>query len=366
VVGRDVVFHLEERRPFEMRVEGVFQRHVADVWSLDEFVVDSLVWLDDVGFRAVVFLWKFEPRVFEIAEFVGKIPWVDNFACECRGGSDLWRTEVDVVVFDTGATLEVAVEGSQRDRVRAGHVADTDTRATRGLGEVHTGSHQFGSPALTGQQFRGLLGAGCDDHLRFHVDLAAFEHLRGREDVRVATVRTGTDDDLVDLFARDLADRDDVIRHRRLGDEWLQIRKVDRDLVCVLGVLVGFEFDVLVFATEPREPVLGLLVGREDTGGRAEFGPHVRDGRPLGNREGLDAWAGVLEDFADATFHREPSQHLEDDVFRGRPRGQFAFEANLDNFRHFDVVGTTTHGDGDVEATRADSQLAEAAGGRRV
>jgi hypothetical protein len=43
VVGRDVVLHLQQDRPCQVRVEGVFQRHVADVGPLDEVVVDGLL-----------------------------------------------------------------------------------------------------------------------------------------------------------------------------------------------------------------------------------------------------------------------------------------------------------------------------------
>ncbi len=196
--------------------------------------------------------------------------------------------------------------------------------------------------------------------------LAALEHFRARQDVLVAAVCTGADHDLLDALAFDFADGHDVVRHARFGDERFELREIDGDLVGVLGVCVGFELLVVLLAAEPAEVIPRLLVGREDRGGRAELRPHVGDRRSLGDRQRLDAGAGVLEDLADAALDGEASQHLKDDILRGGPPFEFAFKSDVDDFRHLDVVGAAAHGDGDIETARADRKLAKPTGGRRV
>jgi len=366
VIRGDVVRHLQEHLTLDLGVERLADRRLADVRPLDEAVVHGLVGLDDVGFRAVVLVGEFEPGSVEVAEFVGEVPRVDDLAFDGRGGGDLGRTEVDGVVLDSGAPLEVAIERPQRDRIGGGDVTDPDTRPAGRLREVDPGRHQLGGPPLAGQKLRRLLRPRRDDHLGPHIDLAVLEHLRGREDVLVAAVGTRADDDLIDRLALDLADGDDVVRHRRRGDERFDLREVDHDLVGVLRVVVGRKVDVFVLATLAGEVVASLLVGREDRGGRAELRAHVRDRGPFGHRERLDARTGVLEDLADAALHREPAEHLEDDVLRGGPLGEFALESDVDYLGHLDVVGTAAHRDGDVEPARADRELAEPAGRRGV
>jgi len=51
---------------------------------------------------------------------------------------------------------------------------------------------------------------------------------------------------------------------------------------------------------------------------------------------------------------------VERHVLGGRPLGELAFEVDVDDFRHLDVVGAAAHRDGDVEATGADRELAAA------
>ncbi len=171
---------------------------------------------------------------------------------------------------------------------------------------------------------------------------------------------------MLDVRAGDFRDGHDVVGHGWLGNERLQLREVDDDFVVVLGVVVGLDFLVDVLAVEPGEVVLRVLVGREDRGGGTEFGAHVGDGRPLGNRQRLDAGAGVFEHLADAAFDGETAEQLENDVLGGGPVRQLAFETDVDDLGHLDVVRAAAHGDGDVETTGADGEFAQAAGGRRV
>ncbi len=307
VVGGDVVAHLQEDLALQVGVEGALYRHVTDVRPLYEVVVGCSHGVDEVGVALGVAGAHLEAGIGDVVMLL-QIAWVDDLAGDRRRRRHLGGGEVHRVVLDTGATLEVAVERTHRHGVRGGDVADADAGTTGGLREIHAGGHQFGDPSLAGEHLRGLLGAGGDDHVCRQVGRPALQHLRRRQDILVRAVRTGADDHLVDLGAGDFFDGDDVVRHRRLRDQRLDRREIDRDGVVVVGVGVRPEVDELVLTAEFGEEVTGALVGREQRGRRPEFGAHVGDRRPLGHRQRLHAGADELEHLADAAFHRQPTE----------------------------------------------------------
>ena len=69
---------------------------------------------------------------------------------------------------------------------------------------------------------------------------------RGPGDVRVAGVRAGADEDLLDLFLFDLTERLHVVRQMRAGHERLELGHVEFDDLVVLRVLVGQKLRVIL------------------------------------------------------------------------------------------------------------------------
>ena len=75
-----------------------------------------------------------------------------------------------------------------------------------------------------------------------------------------------------------------------------------------LGVRLD-QRDLLLGAAGQPQVVDGLLVDREDRGGRAELGAHVADRGAVGQRHRRDALAVELDELAD---HAVLAQHLGD------------------------------------------------------
>src|SRR3954449_5380018 len=122
-------------------------------------------------------------------------------------------------------------------------------------------------------------------------------------------------------------------------------------------------------APPPRrgEPLARLLVGREDGGGRAQLGDHVRDRAPLGHRQRRRPGAGELEYLALAAANGQLSQQLEDDVLGLHPRArQLTVEVDLDDLWAGDLEGVAAHHHRDIQAAGADRDHPERAAGRRV
>ena len=184
--------------------------------------------------------------------------------------------------------------------------------------------------------------------------------------VEVRSVRAAADEDLVERCSRDLPDRNDGVRAVGQRDERLQRGKIDVDGFVVGRVRVGFQRNEVALPAVHLQERTGLLVARKDGRRRAEFGPHVRDGSALVDRERRDAGARVFEDLSDAAARREPAQEFENDVFRGAPGRERSGQQHPDDPGHSDDERMSAHGHRDVESARADREHSEPAARRRV
>jgi hypothetical protein len=152
----------------------------------------------------------------------------------------------------------------------------------------------------------------------------------------------------------------------RLGDQRDERGQVDLGLLVVARAGIGAELDELVLAPLAAQEVPGLLVGREDRGGRTQLGDHVADGRPLGDRERGHPWAGELEDPIEAALDRVPLDEVKDEVLAGHPGRQLAAQMDADDAGCRGPQGPASHGHGHLEAAGADRDRAAGAGGRRM
>ena len=114
----------------------------------------------------------------------------------------------------------------------------------------------------------------------------------------------------------------DVARRTRPGDQRLQAAQVDLVHHVIRSIRIGGHLGEVAAATLLAQERSNLLVRREDAGGRAEFGAHVRDHVPVHGREGIEPGTVVLDDPAHAALDAVPAQHLQDDVLGAHPRRQ--------------------------------------------
>ena len=108
------------------------------------------------------------------------------------------------------------------------------------------------------------------------------------------------------------------------------------------------------------------LVRRENGGGGAQLGAHIRDGRALGDGERRHAFPAVFDDLPDAALDREAAQQFQNNVLGRDPRREAAGEVDAENARHFDAVRAAAHRHGHVQTAGAEGQHADAAAGRRM
>lgn len=80
------------------------------------------------------------------------------------------------------------------------------------------------------------------------------------------------------------------------------------------------------------------LVRRENGGGGAQLGAHIRDGRALGDGERRTAFPAVFDDLPNAALDREAAQQFQNNVLGRDPRREAAGEVDAENVRHFDAV----------------------------
>jgi hypothetical protein len=151
---------------------------------------------------------------------------------------------------------------------------------------------------------------------------------RGRELRRIGVLR--------DVGAH-LRDRAREIRRVRADDVRLELRQIDLDDLVVELLRAALDLGIRreqlgVLRREIRELLAArrleidrhALVVREDRGGRAELGAHVRDRALAGARERLRAGAEILDHAVRAALHREQRAHFEDHVLRRAPAGEAA------------------------------------------
>ena len=186
--------------------------------------------------------------------------------------------------------------------------------------------------------------------------MAAVDDLRRHHQVAEGGVDAGADDGLVDLDPGDLRHPLDVPRRGRAGDQRLDPGQVDLVLLVVVAAGVGGQLPPGVAAPLGRQVGAGAVVGGEDAGGGAEFGPHVADGFAVGGREGRHSRPVVFDDLADAPLDVVAAQHLEDHVLGADPVGELPGELDAENLRAGEMIGVAGHGHGDIEAAGADGQ----------
>ena len=169
------------------------------------------------------------------------------------------------------------------------------------------------------------------------VHLLSFYHRGDDRHVAVARIGGGADVGLVDLFSRDLPDRNDIGGTRRRRDQWFERRQVDL-LVAVVGrAFVGGKRRPVALATFSTEEGEGRLVGREDARRGAELSAHVGDDVTVHRREAGEARTVIFDDPTKAAFNAVTTQHLEDDVLRADPVRERPGQPNAPNLRHAQV-----------------------------
>ena len=116
--------------------------------------------------------------------------------------------------------------------------------------------------------------------------------------------------------------------------------QVDLDDLVIFAAFVGAQ-DVRiargqigdVLTTSGSQVVSHTLVEREDRGGGTDLSTHVADGAHASARDGVDAWAEVLDDGASATLDSENAGDLEDDVLGRGPAVQGSSKFNTDDLQ---------------------------------
>ena len=278
----------------------------------------------------------------------------------------LRRNQVDLRALRAAAALEVAVVRAQRDRARAGRHVRADAEAAGVLENAAARLDEDRERAVRREHVHDLARTAGDADLDVLRHVLALEIEGDRADVAVGAVRAGADHDLVDLRALHGPDGHDVARRMRRGHEGLELVERDLEDVVVGGALVRDELRPVLRAALRREELLRDGVGREDGRRDAQLRAHVGDRRAARHVERLHAGAEVLEDPADVALRAILFKHLEDDVLRAAALRQLARELDAAHLRRGDVERAAGHRDRDVDAARADGDLADAAARRRV
>ena len=361
VVGGDVVLGLEHDLAGIAVLELVAEREGLDVRTAAHFDRGRVLGgRDDHAVVDVKVLGHLNDRRLAQRARVGQHTGQRRSGCDFRGN------QVDLCVLGARTALKVAVEGAQGDAGRLGRLAHADAGAAGALQDARAGRDDVGQGAVLGQHVKHLHGARADGQGHIGMDVLALEDGRNLHHVIVRRVRARADAALVDLDRANLGDRLYIVGHVRHSCQRDQGVQVDRVLLVIVRVRVGSQRDIDVLAALRLEECAGDLVGREDGRGRAQLCAHVGDGRALGNREGGNARAGVLDDLADAALDGHLAQHIQDDVLGCNPGLQLAGQRDADHLGHRDVVCAAAHGDCDVQASRAKGQHADAAAGRGV
>ena len=134
------------------------------------------------------------------------------------------------------------------------------------------------------------------------MDVPSLEGLSYDHEVHKGRVGAASNTDLVDFRSLYLGNFLDVVRTVGTGDKRLQLTKADSHLLVVLGTIVWFQITPVLRPSLRLEEGPCPLIAGEDARRSPELGPHVGDGRALGDREIFDARAAVLKDTADAPF----------------------------------------------------------------
>ena len=362
VVGGGLVAGLDDHDAVELLRQRLAVRRRADRGLADDLDGRRIVGgrqdhgvVDREGLRVLEF------RVVEAERERG-----GEFAGKRGGAGGLRADQVGLVALRAGASGEVAVERADRDGAVCGALALSDAGAAAAFEDAGSGGDDVGELAVGGEHGEDLAAAGGDVEGDVRVDLASPEHPGDDGEVAVGAVRAGADDDLVDLHAGELGDGPDVVRAGRARRHGLERGEVDVDDAVVFGVGVGDEFGPDGAASLRLEEGAGAGVGREDGGGHAQLGAHVGDGGALGDGEGGDAGAEILDHAADVALRREDAEDLQDDVLRGDPGLELPGEADADDLRIGEAERLARHGERDVQPARADRHHADAAAGRGV
>ncbi len=125
---------------------------------------------------------------------------VCQHARESGGRSDLGADEIDAGVRRAGASLEVAVEGTQGDSARVRRLTHAYARTARALKQSCARAEDVGECAVLGEHSENLHRAGGDSEADTRGDALALEDSRHLEHIVERGVRTGADADLVDLY----------------------------------------------------------------------------------------------------------------------------------------------------------------------
>ena len=291
---------------------------------------------------------------------------IGDHAGEGGGGRGQRRAEIDLIVLHPAPSGEVAIEGAQAPPARGGNVADTRAGAAGGLGYRGARHEQIGEEAFPRHDLEDPAAPREDHQVHARRDALALDGLAHRPHVFPGGIGAGADHDLLQRGPRRFPHRHDLVGGRGEGDERLEAREIELDLVVVLRVRIGGERCPLAFPAEEGEIAPRRLVGREHARGQGQLCPHVADGRALRQRQRGRARAPVLEDLSTPAAHRVASQQLEDDVLGVHPGTELSGEPDADDLGHGEVIGPAAHGHRHVEPARPDGEHARGAAERGV
>ena len=207
-----------------------------------------------------------------------------------------------------------------------------------------------------------MLGGGDDDRADAGGDLASLEDRGGGGEVREASVRAGTDYDLVDLHVAGLRDCARVGRQVREGDGGLQLREVDRDGAGVGGVRIGGEDTGGLGVVRLQIAAAGGVHGEDAVLGAGLDG-HVGDCQAVVHREGLHAGAGEFERHVTGAIDADEADQVEDQVLARDMLLELAGEDDVDRLGHLEPGLAGGHAVGGVRGPNAGGECAEGAVG---
>ena len=194
----------------------------------------------------------------------------------------------------------------------------------------------------------------------------ALEYVGDLHHIHKGAVGAGAYADLIDLEPADLGNGLDVIGRMGAGGHRNDSGEVDIYLLVIYGVVIGLQLCPDIGSVLSLKELKGDLVGGEDRGSSAQLCAHIGDSCALGDGKGLDAFAAIFDDLADAALNGEPFQHLKDNVLGGHPRRELSGEVHLDDLGVGDIVSAAAHCNGHIKAAGTDSDHADAAAGGGV
>ena len=164
-------------------------------------------------------------------------------------------------------------------------------------------------------------------------------------------------------FTSQFADSHYVIRAVWTCHHWHQFIQIYFDCFQISCIRIGRQRLICLFSAHGFQEFSCNFITWEYRCGCAQFCTHIGDGCTFRNAQCFYTVAGIFINFINAAFYGFFLQHIQNNIFCGYARTQFACQTNLDYFRHLNVIAAASHSSRYVYTAGTDCQHTQTACG---